>query len=864
MKLPKLVFSLWFIVYCLVFLFFPPTSNLQPPTIHAVDEDPITIDLGKQPEQLEWVYDKDVDLAGRTAVRSKELLNWVIANYQWSSIGGDNQVNPFDTIWISVRNIVFGVLGLFILAAAFLLIITQGKSITVRKFIPRFVLVVVLVFLSFAIVQFLFQIGDIVQDFFLQVDKNGQREFINDGDLLSIGFDYDKFEGVRVADPKYNEAAFISTLLVKLTAITYYAVFIILIIRKVILWFFLVVSPIFPLLLLFKPLRNSAKIWVGEFFRWLLYAPLFAVLLAGLVSLWRLWDRNVPLNLQNLPCQTPVDPNSGNNLFPTATNILLGGPCQQVGFFNNLNTPDSFIQYVIALLMLWMVIIVPFILLRIFLDYFHNMGRQNNLAKYIANASSPFIGRYRSPSPSPVGPVGPPPTTPGTPPPSLSTGLAKSLPTFEHSQIAEKMQQSASANQAASRTIDQLAARNIEASRNISQGLESSQPAFSEAASRIEAQAASNIAASQSESAGNQAMQSIEQQASNVAQMALGANQSNIVELARGIQTVAATNLQSQITSGQNINTQAFKNIASQAHTMSQVAQSSGMPALSQAASRIEQSALSHIDVMEQMSQQVNQEILNLTSLSIPTITEIAKYETTLLGGESMAKTEVQKVTEVLSRISGASPITTPAEQQHFTQIKNKLMQESAKGNAVAKSILAASKGKDAQLPESNDVQPVNLESYEEVKKTWTENYKKLDPPVGPDGKPQTRKDWVMEDVKKIPEAIELLLSGDPAKQEQGKQIVSKILPFLLLGGFSKQEIIAYLKAKLEAAKQVLAEVSADEKDNENKIELETHKKAANDKTMQAEIEEPKEDSPADSHQPSDVEPPKLENEDKN
>jgi len=829
---------------------------LVPPPSYAQGE----IELNKTPEEVNWVYDKDVDFAGKTAVRSEAVMDWAILNYHWSSIGGEDPVthvayeNPFNTIWSSIRNIVFAVLGLFILAAAFLLIITQGRSITVRKFVIRFVVVVILVFLSFSIVQFLYQTGDVIQDFFLQVDKGGTRDFINHEDLLWIGFDYHLFVGNRIADPSYNEAAFMSTLLVKLTAISYYAIFIILIVRKVILWFFIVVSPIFPLLLLFNPLRNSAKIWVGEFFRWLLYAPLFAIFLSGLVSLWRLWDKTVPLNLSNLPCSDAVNPaTSGAFIFPSATNIMLGGPCQQIGWFNNLNTADAFIEYVVALLMLWMVIIVPFILLRIFLSYFQNFQpSQTSIAKYLSQASAPILNKYRYPGPPlPPGSVNPPPGSPPPPPGSFGAGLARSIPNYESSsvsQIEQNMRQSAQnmASEVNSQTsanvtkIEQLAAQNIQNAQSSSQY--GSMPAESAAAMRIEEQVARNLtnttSSDQSTSMTSQALQSIEQQASNVAQMAQTSNQTNIVEIARSIQTAAANNLQTQISTGQVVNNQAFKNIANQAQTLNQLAESSGQPALAAAASRIEQSANQHIEVMEQMNQQVNKEILNLTSLSIPTMQEIAKYETTLLGGETPARIEVQKVTEVLSRISGASPITSPAEREYFEKIKERLTQEAKRGNTVATSILSASKSQTAAIPETS-AHPVNLEQYEEVKKVWTENYKKLDPPNSTDGKTQTRRAWVQQDIKKISEAIDLLLSGDPEKQKQGKEIVSKILPFLLLGGFSKQEIIAYLKAKLEAAKAVLKEVlEVEEKEETLLPELE---KKAKPKAMEAAAEIPEE-----------------------
>src|SRR3989344_411627 len=98
---------------------------------------------------------------------------------------------------------------------------------------------------------------------------------------------YTDFEGLRRFGQEYDESAFITLLLVRLTAITYYVMTGVLLIRKIILWFFIVLSPVFPLLLFFRPIRNTGKIWIGEFFRWLLYAPLFAIFLHGLVVLWQ-------------------------------------------------------------------------------------------------------------------------------------------------------------------------------------------------------------------------------------------------------------------------------------------------------------------------------------------------------------------------------------------------------------------------------------------------------------------------------------------------------------------------------------------------------------------------------------------------
>jgi hypothetical protein len=208
-----------------------------------------------------------------------------------------------------------------------------------------------------------------------------------------------------------DESAFISLLLVRLTAITYYVMTGLLLVRKIILWFFIIVSPIFPLLLFFSPVRNTAKIWIGEFFRWLLYAPLFALFLRGLVIMWR--DR-IPLAFDF----TQV----GTTVYPTAINILLAGPKQQIALNNSVNLTDTFALYVVALLMLWVVILLPFLLLQIFLDYLNSISfENNNMVKNIMNRSYGILGRGGFPPP-------------GSPPPpgkNQPAGLARALPFME-------------------------------------------------------------------------------------------------------------------------------------------------------------------------------------------------------------------------------------------------------------------------------------------------------------------------------------------------------------------------------------------------------------------------------------------------
>ena len=64
----------------------------------------------------------------------------------------------------------------------------------------------------------------------------------------------------------------------------------------------------------------------------------------------------------------------------------------------------------------------------------------------------------------------------------------------------------------------------------------------------------------------------------------------------------------------------------------------------------------------------------------------------------------------------------------------------------------------------------------------------------------------------------------------------------MLLGGFSKAEIVTYLKAKLEAAKQVHGELVKEEADEDSKVSVEAVKKEEA-KSMVVEREVPEEET---------------------
>lgn len=631
-----------------------------------------------------WVKDQEVTFVGKTATRANEFLNWTLSveNYRWITLPAGAS-DPIQSFWVIVRNIVFAMLALFVLGAAFVMIITRGQNLTVMRFIPRFIMIVILVVLSYAIIRFLYQATDVVQGFFLNVQDpiNNESRNINSSDLLYIAFDYETFLGYRKFGVEYDESAFISLLLVKLTAITYYVMTGLLLIRKIILWFFIIVSPIFPLLLFFRPVRNTAKIWVGEFFRWLLYAPLFALFLHGLVNVWR----------SGIPMSFDFSKVGGVMTYPTAINILLGGPGQQISPTNSINLRDTFALYVVALLMLWVVILLPFLLLQIFLDYLNNISIGENPVVKKITSNSWFNKAYGGPTPPP-----------GSPSPSPAPfGLAKSLPFFNK----------------------------------------------------------------------------------------------RAMELPNARSTSIATGI-------------------------------------GRTTSTLERASMSNLQTVRE-----TKDVLRLANLTIPKMRDIARYETSMMRHDTVSKAEVSRFHDTLEKISKPTVVATPADRQKFTTIKEKLVAQQKKGDKLADNVLSASKVseevigktkavipgqkqegvasvKNVELPHVNQVQQVSIEEYEDVKKMWTENYQNMETPIGPNGMPIDKHTYLQTDIENITETINLLSSENQENVDLGMERVANILPFLLLGGFSKTEVISYLKAKLEAAKSVLSIV-------ENKSEAE-------------------------------------------
>lgn len=780
---------------------------------------------GVNPDEGTWVTDSETTFAGKNANRSKDLVNWVLENYRWSY--DDHTLVDF---WSRIRNIVFMFIVLMILITAFTMIITGGQSITAIQFFRKFIIVIFLVTFSYAFIRILYQIIDIIQSFFI---RNPDNQIISTKDLLNISFDYVGFQGWRLFGYKYDESAFISLLLTKITAITYFVMAGILIVRKVILWFFITVSPIYPILFFYYPIRNTAKIWIGEFFRWLLYAPLFTIFLSGLVVLWR---QNIGL--------LPFTYVPGKIVYPTAINILLGGPGQVLGFTNSINYTDTFALYVIALIMLWICIFLPFVLLRIFLDYLSNLSiNKDNALNYVNNALNYFTNKEplsvnkttapgpKTPPPFPTGVALPIPYTRG------STGAARPIPQEKtigqgatigqykptYYQTATLKPQVASMEALRMTNLAVPTLRDI-ARYETTQITTNNREVITKTHEILE-----KIANPASVKSSSERLQFSEIRQKLVQEKLKGSPiATNILNAADNLSKVNRTSLTNISQASQQNNQQAVTQLH---QTMNQTLQKLSNPStVTTTKEKLEYSSL---------REKLQTERIKGNPVAVSLLSLADKFTQVDQQGKQQVTKEFQ---ETLQKINNPAIAKTSVEQEHIKQINKILTEEQAKGNQVASSILKTAHALSAgsgipeganiptvNLPAINQVQTVSLDDYESVKKMWQDNYHKLEIPKTLDKPNRTREEWIKDDLTDVNRAIDLLISKDQQKVKEGMGIVSHILPFLLIGGFSQTEVIAYLKAKQEAGKTILNKL----KEEKEKVEEETTTFITSKKTTQ-------------------------------
>lgn len=387
-----------------------PFPEIPPPSLQLVEAT----------FSANWIPDATVTEVGKNAERARQFLFWVLSH---PSV--DN-APVLAQLWSISRNIVylFLVLTLVAIGFSFMLFRRRGLgptfsgigplnfSVNLPNFLVKTVTLLLFVTLSYVLILGLIQIGDLLMKFL--VEKVGGKDLFN---IIFAGLNSEKnytdFVGFRDSNPAQQESVNTSLFLIRVTTLTYNLMALLLILRKIILWFLLIVSPFLAILMPFLFIRNIGWLWIGTFFQWLFYGPLLALFLA---SLAKVWGASLPNQISGIPYPfdfSRIDKPEGQ-IFKTSINILIGGPGQKLSPTNSLNYVDTYAEYLIALLMLWAVMFLPWLLLRIFRDYCCDVFRSAQ------TTMAALYDRFRGVSPPP-----PPPPPPG------EKGLAFELP-FRH------------------------------------------------------------------------------------------------------------------------------------------------------------------------------------------------------------------------------------------------------------------------------------------------------------------------------------------------------------------------------------------------------------------------------------------------
>lgn len=325
-----------------------------------------------------WIEDPAITAQGKANERARQFIYWAVNNRAID----DHPV--LREIWGITSSVAF--FFVVLVAALFGLgfIVSRRTQFNLNlELWPTLIKIGVMLLyiaLSASIVLLLIQLSEILMRFF--IDNLGGKDlfniyFSNTGSLGSSERNYTDFVGCRDLNLRVQESVDAKTFLYRLTNITYYIMGTMIILRKILLWFLLFVAPFLALLMPFIFIRNIGWIWIGVFFQWLMYGPLFALFLGALSKIWK---AGIPFTFdfsRVIPYDKAFNGSVSNPLvgytYPTAMNILYGGPAQindrRLSAINSGSYVDTFTEYVITLIMLWAVTFFPWWLLRIFRDY---------------------------------------------------------------------------------------------------------------------------------------------------------------------------------------------------------------------------------------------------------------------------------------------------------------------------------------------------------------------------------------------------------------------------------------------------------------------------------------------------------------
>ncbi len=852
----------------------------------------------ENPEMNYWVEDSEVTFLGKNGERARQFVYWVLQRDNIYFHSGLKEA------WSNARNVSLALAVLIVAVAGLLIIISERVytpfNVEIRDVILKTAGVILFILFSFTITVSILQISDILMLFFV--------ENMNVRSLFNIFFTqpvanvlehsetaYKEFVGCRNLSTLAEESVRTSMFLVRITNITYFVIGIFLLIREIVIWFLVIVSPFLPLLLYFRFIRNTGFIWIGVFFQWVFYGPLVALFL-GSVAL--IWQYGIPFIFNFSRINSP-----SGFVYPTGISILYGGPAQRLSFANTSNYIDTFAEYVISLLMLWTAIILPWWLLRIFRDY----CCEGIYA--LKNVVMSFYEKYITKKP----PSQPPPKTPpasriSTARPAAAPAKVESVIKIENiqqikqmntQQILEKLdlrisnlqdiarfetnrqqrekvervinvlrqpervatpaerqkvmslktelyERAKQQDKLAERVV-QVTSRSIFQREKIKKEILKEKPVVVDVATSVSTTVkvpqktvsqifnsfsrsiashtqfissvakTVNISEQKAEQVVNTITQHLNQPVTNLTNIVsqrLNVAKEKVREILR---TVSHTAFFSKVVSDVSRELKVEREVVkSDVRQLKEVVAPADVPEPSVASSTPLIERLIEKEQVVKIISKINREVLEskeiISSISQQTHTQesfvsqtIQEFNQALESGDKQTIALIfadKKKREILSQLY--SRIVESVDIVDKTAKETQLEPEKIEQTVQEALPVIAEPEKEI---EKTIVPPptLSIEEYENTKKLWKDHYLKGEIPVSENI--TTREEWLENDIVVLTNTLNKLLSDDPKLREEGLDDVSYILPLFMLNDMKFEDILIYLKAKLEAAKEVKEEL---------------------------------------------------------
>ncbi len=739
-----------------------------------------------------WTDDQEVTVQGRAKERARQFIYWVMTH---SSI--DNHP-VLIKIWTTARNLSY---FFVILTAALLglgIIIGQRTNfdtgVKVWPSVMKILTAILYISFSATIVITIVQVSDVLMKFF--IENLGGKDLFN---IYFSGISQETnytFYGIKDLNIGAQESLKTQLYLLKLTEISYYFMGGMLILRKIILWFLLFVSPFLAILLSFAFLKNVGWIWIGVFFQWVFYGPLMALFLGGLATIWK---GGIPFIFD-----FSRSGSAAGYIYPTATNILWGGPAQELTSLNNINYIDPYVEYIITLIMLWAVTVFPWWLLRNMRDYCCDG------INAIKNILMSNLGPGRNPGP-----------TPSLSPTNIvsNIGAALKIPREIDSSIKTRIE-----------TVEEIKKAKTE---EIVHSLDIQATKLTDVA-RLETskEATQNMNYLKNPT---QASTASERQKYMNIRVELSSRAAKADPLAgRLVTSVFAPPLE-QIKHRQAIITTLPKMVAvTQVVSVKVKLPTEKVQQISSSVANYvsgNSSLVSDLSKKTQVEVGTVQQILSLfhQSSNDPPSAIVQKIATEV-------KLDKTKVLAVIKEFSLA--VKSDVKIAEAVAVEQNLKPQEVKDVVAAQAPLLTEPEKNIEQTISIP-QTVPIDEYEQVKKMWESQYEKGEVPVTENIR--TRDSWVEKDIVAITNTLNKLFSANQELKQEGLDEVGYILPVFMVNSLNGEQLVTYLKAKVEAAKSVKElfdkekEITEKLKSKSETVEVFKPKKKEAEKTMKLE-----------------------------